>query len=74
VPARDPATRVRREYAAHGLPYHDAAHAVGSLAEACTVIKRLWTEAEPFDFDGTYVQLKGAFGDPKPVRVRTRRS
>jgi len=26
----------RREYEAHGLPYHDAAHAVGSLAEACT--------------------------------------
>jgi len=58
----------RREYAAHGLPFHDAAHAVGSLAEACTVIKRLWTEAEPFDFDGTYVQLTGAFGNPKPVQ------
>jgi alkanesulfonate monooxygenase SsuD/methylene tetrahydromethanopterin reductase-like flavin-dependent oxidoreductase (luciferase family) len=58
----------RREYEAHGLPYHDAAHAVGSLAEACTVIKRLWTEAEPFDFDGTYVRLTGAFGNPKPVQ------
>jgi len=33
----------RREYEAHGLPFHDAAHAVGSLAEACTVIRRLWT-------------------------------
>ena len=66
----------RREYDAHGLPYHDAAHAVGALAEACTVIRRLWTETEPFDFDGTYVQLKGAFGNPKPVqrRTRTRRS
>ena len=58
----------RREYEAHGLPYHDAAHAVGSLAEACTVIKRLWTSAEPFDFDGTYVQLTGAFCNPKPVQ------
>ncbi|HEY0806829.1 MAG TPA: LLM class flavin-dependent oxidoreductase [Pseudonocardiaceae bacterium] len=58
----------RREYDAHGLPYHDAAHAVGSLAEACTVIKRLWTEAEPFDFHGAYVQLTGAFGNPKPVQ------
>ena len=58
----------RREYEAHGLPYHDAAHAVGSLAEACTVIRRLWTETEPFDFDGTYVQLTGAFGNPKPVQ------
>ncbi|MEU6409087.1 LLM class flavin-dependent oxidoreductase [Microbispora sp. NPDC046933] len=58
----------RREYEAHGLPFHDAAHAVGSLAEACTVIRRLWTEAEPFDFHGAYVRLTGAFCNPKPVQ------
>jgi alkanesulfonate monooxygenase SsuD/methylene tetrahydromethanopterin reductase-like flavin-dependent oxidoreductase (luciferase family) len=58
----------RREYAAHGLPYDDFAHSVGSLAEACTVIRRLWTETEPFDFDGAYVHLTGAFGNPKPVQ------
>ncbi len=58
----------RREYEAHGLPYDDAAHAVGSLAEACTIIRRLWTGTEPFDFDGTYHHLTGAFGNPKPVQ------
>ena len=58
----------RREYEAHGLPFHDSAHAVGSLAEACTVIRRLWTEAEPFDFDGAYLHLTGAFCNPKPVQ------
>jgi len=58
----------RREYDANGLPFHDAAYAVGSLAEACTVIRRLWTESEPFDFPGTYVQLTGAFGNPQPVQ------
>jgi alkanesulfonate monooxygenase SsuD/methylene tetrahydromethanopterin reductase-like flavin-dependent oxidoreductase (luciferase family) len=58
----------RREYEAHGLPFHDAAYAVGSLAEACTVIRRLWTEAGPFDFDGSYHQLTGAFCNPKPVQ------
>jgi alkanesulfonate monooxygenase SsuD/methylene tetrahydromethanopterin reductase-like flavin-dependent oxidoreductase (luciferase family) len=58
----------RHEYEAHGLPFHDAAHAVGSLAEACTVIRRLWTDPEPFDFDGTYHHLTGAFGNPKPVQ------
>ena len=58
----------RREYDAHGLPFHDFAHAVGSLAEACTVIRRLWTEAEPFDFHGTYVDLTGAFCSPKPIQ------
>ena len=57
-----------REYEAHGLPFHDAAHAIGSLAEACTVIRRLWTEDVPFDYDGTYHQLKGAFCNPKPVQ------
>ncbi|WP_106189309.1 LLM class flavin-dependent oxidoreductase [Umezawaea tangerina] len=58
----------RREYAAHGLPFHDTAHAVASLAEACTVIRRLWTEEEPFDFHGEHVDLVGAFGSPKPVQ------
>ncbi|MEV4300365.1 LLM class flavin-dependent oxidoreductase [Microbispora rosea] len=58
----------RREYDAHGLPFHDAAHAVESLAEACTVIRRLWTEAEPFDFHGTHLRLTGAFCNPKPVQ------
>jgi alkanesulfonate monooxygenase SsuD/methylene tetrahydromethanopterin reductase-like flavin-dependent oxidoreductase (luciferase family) len=57
-----------REYLAHGIPFQETAYAVGSLAEACTVIRRLWTEPEPFDFDGTYVQLTGAFGNPKPVQ------
>jgi alkanesulfonate monooxygenase SsuD/methylene tetrahydromethanopterin reductase-like flavin-dependent oxidoreductase (luciferase family) len=58
----------RREYDANGLPYLDAAAAVASLAEACTVIRRLWTETEPFDFDGSYVRLAGAYSSPKPVQ------
>ena len=40
----------------------------GSLAEACTVIRRLWTEYWLFDFEGSYVQLTGAFGNPKPLQ------
>ena len=59
----------RREYEAYGLPFHDADHAVGRLAEACTVIRRLWTEDKPFDFHGTYVRLTGAFCSPKPVQA-----
>jgi alkanesulfonate monooxygenase SsuD/methylene tetrahydromethanopterin reductase-like flavin-dependent oxidoreductase (luciferase family) len=58
----------RREYDAHGLPYHDFTHSVGHLAEACTVIRRLWTSDQPFDFDGSYLHLAGAFGNPKPVQ------
>ena len=58
----------RREYEAHGLPYHDFAHSVAALDEALTVIRRLWTSDTPFDFDGEYVELTGAFGNPKPVQ------
>ncbi len=49
-------------------PSTDSAHAVASLAEACTVIRRLWTETEPFDFQGTSLQLTGAFCNPKPLQ------
>jgi alkanesulfonate monooxygenase SsuD/methylene tetrahydromethanopterin reductase-like flavin-dependent oxidoreductase (luciferase family) len=58
----------RREYEAIGLPFHDAEHATESFAEACTVIRRLWEEDEPFDFHGAHVQLAGAFCNPKPVQ------
>ena len=58
----------RREYDAYGLPYHDAAYAVDSLAEACTLIRRLWTEDRPFDFHGRYYDLTAAFCNPKPVQ------
>src|SRR5579862_1220546 len=58
----------RREYEAHGLPYHDFRYSVEDLAEACTVIRRLWTETEPFDFHGDHIDLTGAFGNPKPVQ------
>jgi alkanesulfonate monooxygenase SsuD/methylene tetrahydromethanopterin reductase-like flavin-dependent oxidoreductase (luciferase family) len=66
--SRPSAPIARREYETHGLPFHDAAHAVGALGEALTVITRLWSEDEPFDFHGDYVQLSGAFGNPKPVQ------
>ncbi len=66
--SRPSVSLARREYDAHGLPFNDAAYAVGSLAEACTIITRLWTSAEPFDFDGTYHQLTGAFCNPKPTQ------
>ena len=66
--SRTSVPEARREYDAHDLPYVDFADSVDALAEACTVIKRLWTESEPFDFDGHYVRLTGAFGNPKPVQ------
>lgn len=58
----------RREYDGHGLPYHDFGDSVDALTEACTVIRRLWTETEPFDFQGAHVRLTGALGNPRPVQ------
>jgi alkanesulfonate monooxygenase SsuD/methylene tetrahydromethanopterin reductase-like flavin-dependent oxidoreductase (luciferase family) len=66
--SRTSVPEARGEYDAHGLPYVDFGDSVDALAEACTVIKRLWTETEPFDFDGRHVRLVGAFGNPKPVQ------
>ena len=57
-----------REYPAHGLPFASFTDAVASLGEACTVIRRLWTATEPFDFDGPHVSLTGAFCNPRPVQ------
>lgn len=64
-PSHPPA---RREYEAHGLPYHDFAHSMTALDEALTVIRRLWTSDAPFDFEGEHVRLTGAFGNPKPLQ------
>lgn len=57
-----------REYLAHGIPFQETGYAVRSLAESCTVIRRLWTESEPFDFHGESVRLTGAYGNPQPLQ------
>lgn len=58
----------RREYESYGLPYHEPAEAVARFAEACAVIRRLWTEDKPFDVDGAHLTLTDAFCEPKPVQ------
>ena len=46
------------------LREHDERYAVS--AEWTEILKRVWSEEEPFDFDGTYFKLKGVSGKPKP--------
>jgi alkanesulfonate monooxygenase SsuD/methylene tetrahydromethanopterin reductase-like flavin-dependent oxidoreductase (luciferase family) len=58
---------VRREYDGYGIPIVRTADGVRSPAEACTLIRWMWTEAEPFDFDGRYYQLVGTVCEPKAV-------
>ena len=42
--------------------------ALAALAETCALVKRLWTEEKPFDFEGRCYRLSGAVCEPKPVQ------
>ena len=59
---------VRREFDAYGIEVVTPGEAIGALAEAVAIIRRLWTEEEPFDFEGRHYRLHGAIGEPKPVQ------
>src|SRR6478752_3528906 len=55
-----------REFEAYGVPLVSPGEAVRDLAESCALIRQLWTEDEPFDFDGHSIRLRGAVCEPKP--------
>jgi alkanesulfonate monooxygenase SsuD/methylene tetrahydromethanopterin reductase-like flavin-dependent oxidoreductase (luciferase family) len=45
---------------------HDQRYALA--AEWLQIIKRLWTEDEPFDFEGSYYKVEGAVCRPHPLQ------
>lgn len=57
---------VESDFAMFGVEMadHDERYAV--TEEWTTVLKRLWESDEPFDFDGRYFRLKGAYSRPGP--------
>jgi alkanesulfonate monooxygenase SsuD/methylene tetrahydromethanopterin reductase-like flavin-dependent oxidoreductase (luciferase family) len=55
-------------FGAELLP-HDERYAFAE--EWVTICKRIWSEAEPFDFAGRYFNLKEVQGMPKPYNGRT---
>ncbi|HEX5290633.1 MAG TPA: LLM class flavin-dependent oxidoreductase [Streptosporangiaceae bacterium] len=57
-----------REFGAYGVPLVSPGRAVADLAESCDVIRRMWTAAEPFDYDGPSVHLRDAICAPRPVQ------
>jgi alkanesulfonate monooxygenase SsuD/methylene tetrahydromethanopterin reductase-like flavin-dependent oxidoreductase (luciferase family) len=59
---------VHREYDPFGIDVVPAGEALAALAETCALVKRLWSEEEPFDFDGRCYRLSGAVCEPKPVQ------
>ena len=57
-----------REFEAYGYPLVSPAQAVRDLAESCAVIRRMWTEPDPFDYTGQSLHLRGAICSPQPVQ------
>ena len=55
------------EHTMLGLDFPGVGERLRRLDEACTVIKKLWTE-EQADFEGRYYRLIGAQVNPKPVQ------
>lgn len=55
------------EHTMLGLDFPGVGERLRRLDEACTVIKKLWTE-ERADFDGRYYNLTGALATPRPVQ------
>ncbi|MEE2761167.1 MAG: LLM class flavin-dependent oxidoreductase, partial [Pseudomonadota bacterium] len=56
------------EFEMFGAPLLEHDRRYELAAEWLTVIKRLWTEEEEFDFDGEFFQLKNLIARPHPVQ------
>jgi alkanesulfonate monooxygenase SsuD/methylene tetrahydromethanopterin reductase-like flavin-dependent oxidoreductase (luciferase family) len=58
------------EHTAYDIPFYTTAERIKRLDEACTLIRRLWTEPQ-VDFAGQYYTLRGAYCNPKPIQQPT---
>jgi alkanesulfonate monooxygenase SsuD/methylene tetrahydromethanopterin reductase-like flavin-dependent oxidoreductase (luciferase family) len=54
------------EFEMFGVAQREHAERYAHGAEWITAVKRMWTETEPFDFDGEYFQLQHVEAEPKP--------
>jgi alkanesulfonate monooxygenase SsuD/methylene tetrahydromethanopterin reductase-like flavin-dependent oxidoreductase (luciferase family) len=54
------------EFGLFGLPMIEDRYAQG--LEWFEILRRIYTEPEPFDFDGAFFRLKGVSGKPLPVQ------
>jgi dimethylsulfone monooxygenase len=48
------------------VPSHEDRY--GRAAEWMTIVRRAWTDHEPFDFDGEYIKLHEVVSEPKPLQ------
>jgi alkanesulfonate monooxygenase SsuD/methylene tetrahydromethanopterin reductase-like flavin-dependent oxidoreductase (luciferase family) len=54
------------EFAMFGIPMLEGADRYAHGQEWMTIVKRLWSEPDDFDFDGRFFQLKAVRSKPKP--------
>lgn len=56
------------EYEALGVTLPDDHETrYGYAEEWFQIVRKLWTEKDPFDWDGQYFKLKGVYSEPKPI-------
>ncbi len=55
------------EFEMFGVEQRAAAERYPYGQEWMDVVKRIWSDAEPFDYDGTFLHLKDVIGNPKPI-------
>jgi alkanesulfonate monooxygenase SsuD/methylene tetrahydromethanopterin reductase-like flavin-dependent oxidoreductase (luciferase family) len=54
------------EFAMMGVDLKDHDRRYAYSGEWLDIVKRIWSEREPFDYDGETFKLKGVLGKPKP--------
>jgi alkanesulfonate monooxygenase SsuD/methylene tetrahydromethanopterin reductase-like flavin-dependent oxidoreductase (luciferase family) len=58
----------RPEFEMFGLTILEHGDRYDMAEEWLTVVKRLWTEDDEFDFDGKYYNIKRGYLEPKPIQ------
>jgi alkanesulfonate monooxygenase SsuD/methylene tetrahydromethanopterin reductase-like flavin-dependent oxidoreductase (luciferase family) len=56
------------EIALFGVPQKDHDTRYDVADDWISLAKRMWAESEPFDYDGPYFEVPGAYSEPKPVQ------
>lgn len=56
------------EYEQTGIPFDPPGVRVGRLEEAVKVVKALFEQEDPVDFEGKHYTIKGLYGQPRPVQ------
>lgn len=54
------------EFSMFGIDYQEHEDRYTYLEEWITIVRKIWTDSDAFDFDGSYLKLKSVWGGPKP--------